>query len=95
MSMYYTQDFSSHYVDDFDELPFDIDSLRHHIERLVMASAPWQSWVMDVRSIYRWDSPRTTLKWLVIYIFLWYIEFLMGFFVSCLDLRTPHHTNVH
>ncbi|MCJ1471138.1 hypothetical protein MMC07_009786 [Pseudocyphellaria aurata] len=78
--LFYTQDFSSHYVDDFDELPFDIDSLRHHIERLVMASAPWQSWAMDVRSIYRWDSPGTTLKWLAIYIFLWYIEFLMGFF---------------
>lgn len=77
--IYHTQDFSAQYVDDFDELPFDIDSLRHHVERLVMASAPWQSWAMDMRSIYRWENPQTTFKWLAIYIFLWYTEHLMGF----------------
>lgn len=91
MLIYHTQDFSAQYVDDFDELPFDIDSLRHHVERLVMASAPWQSWAMDVRSIYRWENPQTTIKWLVIYIFLWYTEHLMGFLVSHQHLCIPHY----
>lgn len=95
MLIYYTQDFSTQYVDDFDELPFDIDSLRHHIERLVMASAPWQSWAMDVRSVYRWDSPQTTFKWLVLYILLWYTDHIMGFLVSYRYLCIPHHININ
>ena len=81
--IYYTQDFSAQYIDDFDELPFDIDSSRHYVERLLMASAPWQSWVMKVRAVYRWEDPKITGKWFALYIFLWYTEHMMGFFVSC------------
>lgn len=40
--LFYTQDFSAQYIDDFDKLPFDIDSLRQQLERLAVASAPWQ-----------------------------------------------------
>ncbi|KAL8680061.1 MAG: hypothetical protein Q9186_003700 [Xanthomendoza sp. 1 TL-2023] len=40
--VYYAQDFSAQYIDDFDELPFDIESLQLQVERLAMASAPWQ-----------------------------------------------------
>ena len=80
--IYYTQDFSAQYIDDFDELPFDIDSSRHYVERLLMASAPWQSWAMSVRAVYRWEDPKTTGKWFALYIFLWYTEHMMGFLVS-------------
>lgn len=80
--MYYTQDFSVQYIDDFDELPFDIDSLRHHIERMAVASAPWQLWAMSVRSVYRWENQYTTGKWLAIYIVIWYTEHIMAFVVS-------------
>lgn len=80
--LYYTQDFSAQYVDNFDELPFDVDSVRHHVERLVVASKPWQAWVMDVRSVYRWESPRKTGKWFLIYLVLLYNEHLIGFIVS-------------
>ncbi|KAL8835685.1 MAG: hypothetical protein Q9170_003224 [Blastenia crenularia] len=41
--LFYTQDFAAQYIDDFDELPFDIDSVRQQVERLAMASAPWQA----------------------------------------------------
>lgn len=80
--LYYTKDFTAQYVDDFDELPFDLDSVRHHVERLVVASKPWQAWVMDVRSVYRWENPKKTGKWLAIYLVLWYTEHLIGFVVS-------------
>ena len=70
--LYYTQDFSAQYIDDFDELPFDLDTLRKHVERLVMASEPWQSWAFDVRSVYRWEDPVKTGKWLALYLVLWY-----------------------
>lgn len=77
--VYYTQDFSAQYIDDFEELPFDIDSSKHYVERLVMASAPWQSWAMNVRAVYRWENPQLTAKWFAFYIFLWYTQHIMGF----------------
>lgn len=79
--LYYTQDFSAQYIDDFDELPFDLDTSRHHVERLVKASAPWQAWAMDIRSVYRWESPAKTGKWLALYVVLWYTQHLIAFLV--------------
>lgn len=35
--VWYTQDFSAQYIDDFDEIPYDIDSVRRHVERIVVA----------------------------------------------------------
>ena len=92
--IYYTQDFSAQYIDDFDELPFDVDSSRHYVERLLMASAPWQSWAMKVRAVYRWEDPKTTGKWFALYIFLWYTEHMMGFFVSNPNLYPQTSVNV-
>lgn len=80
--IYYTQDFSSQYIDNFDELPFDKNSLRYHVERIVEASAPWQSWAMNVRSIYRWENPKKTAKWLALYIYLWYTQHVVTYLVS-------------
>ncbi len=77
--IYYTQDFSAHYIDDFDDLPFSVDSSRHYTERIVMASAPWQSWAMSVRSVYRWEDPKTTGKWFALYVLLWYTNHVIGF----------------
>lgn len=80
--VWYTQDFSAQYIDDFDELPFDVDSIRLHLERIVIASAPWQAWAMDVRSVYRWEQPCTTAKWFAIYVALWYTDHIVGFFYA-------------
>ncbi|KAL8693187.1 MAG: hypothetical protein Q9218_001931 [Villophora microphyllina] len=77
--LWYTQDFSSQYIDDFDQLPFDVDSLRMHVQRLVVASGPWQTFFMDVRKVYRWEDPRYTAKWLAVYLILWYTQHVMGF----------------
>lgn len=77
--IYYTQDFSAQYIDDFDELPFSVDSTRHYTERVVMASAPWQSWAMKVRAVYRWEDPKLTGKWFALYVFLWYTNHVIGF----------------
>lgn len=43
-----------------------------HAERAIIASAPWQAWLLDVRSVYRWESPARTGKWLAIYVVVWY-----------------------
>ena len=52
-----------------------------------MASAPWQSWFMDVRAVYRWEKPRTTAKWFLVYLVLWYTQHVMGFLVSLGHVR--------
>ncbi|KAL8769398.1 MAG: hypothetical protein Q9209_004626 [Squamulea sp. 1 TL-2023] len=89
--LYYTQDFSAQYIDDFDKLPFDVESLQLQFERLISASAPWQAttvthlrlseiaFFMDMRSVYRWENPKNTIQWLGIYGCLWYTQHLMGF----------------
>ncbi|KAI9794504.1 MAG: hypothetical protein M1833_000364 [Piccolia ochrophora] len=82
MIIHYTQDFCVQYIDDFDELPFDVDLLRSHIERLVMASESWQAWLMKVRRVYRWDDPVETGTWFALYLFLWYTQYVMAFLYS-------------
>ena len=69
--LYYTRNVSAPYVEDFDGLPFDLDVLRSHGERLIMASAAWQVWLMRVRAVYQWEHPASTMKWLALYILLW------------------------
>lgn len=60
------------YIDDGDETPVDREHLVKLFERLLIASSHWQAWVVDVRKVYRWEDPRKTLKWLLIYTVLWY-----------------------
>ena len=83
MALYYTRGFTAQYVDDFDDLPFDIDTLSRTVERLVMASAPWQAYYMNMRQLYRWENPRRTGFWFVIWLILWKIQHIGTFLVSC------------
>ena len=55
-----------------------------------MASAPWQSWAMNVRAVYRWENTHKTGKWLALYVFLWYTQHIMGFLVS-ISLAVGYH----
>lgn len=82
MLLYYTQDFSAQYIDDSDELPVDLGRLKSHVERLVMASAPWQAWCMHIRRVFRWEDPVETGRWLVIYSVVWYTQNMMAFVVG-------------
>ncbi|KAE9382127.1 hypothetical protein N431DRAFT_321239 [Stipitochalara longipes BDJ] len=75
-----THNFTAQYIDDFEELPFDIDTLRKHVERFIIVSAPLQTFLSDVRCIYRWEDPIRTGKWMVLYFFLWYVSHIMSFF---------------
>ncbi len=40
--LYYTHRFTVGYVDDFEDLPFSLDALRRHLERLIIVSDPAQ-----------------------------------------------------
>lgn len=37
---------------------------------------------MNVRSIYRWENPKKTGKWLALYIYLWYTQHVVTYLVS-------------
>ena len=86
--LWYTQDWSAQYIDDFETLPFDMETLRNHAERLVMGSAPWQVWLMEVRSIYRWQDPWRTGCWFALFAILWYTQHMMAFFWTCIIYYT-------
>lgn len=77
-----THSFTAQYIDDFDELPLDVDTLRRHVERFIIVSAPLQLFLADLRRIYTWHDPARTGKWLALYCFLWYISHIMTFVVS-------------
>ncbi|MCJ1310694.1 hypothetical protein MMC25_004360 [Agyrium rufum] len=80
--LYLSQNFSAQYIEEFDELPYDLDALRMCIERVVMASAPWQRWLLNVRAVYRWENPALTGKWFALWTVLWYTEHIMAFLWS-------------
>ena len=48
-----------------------------NLERVIIASAPFQEFIMTTRKIYRWEDPTETLKYLVIYLLLWYFNLLL------------------
>ena len=79
LALYYTGGFTAQYIDEFDEPPFDIEDLARIIERLSVASAPWQAWCLSVREVYKWEDPRRTARWMVLFWLLWYTEHIVGF----------------
>jgi hypothetical protein len=56
-----------------------------NIERLIVATSPLQEFVMTTRRVYRWESPPETIKYLLIYLVLWYFNLLLPGMVSLED----------
>ncbi|EXJ92108.1 hypothetical protein A1O3_00658 [Capronia epimyces CBS 606.96] len=77
--LYYTQEFTAPYIDEFESPPFDLEDVARIIERLAIISAPWQSFLINVRNVYMWTDPKKTARWLALYCVLWYTEHMMGF----------------
>ncbi len=93
-ALYYTHGFTARYIDDFEELPFDIKDLSKIVERLVLVSTPWQAWFMSIRQVYTWDNPRRTGKWFALFCFLWYTNYIMGFvyaYIIYTVIRNKYH----
>ncbi|TVY39143.1 hypothetical protein LOCC1_G007326 [Lachnellula occidentalis] len=90
--------FTAQYIDDYEELPFDVDTLRKYVERFIVVSAPLQTFVLDIRRIYRWEDPVRTGKWMALYFFCWYISHIMTFFygytIYCVTMNYFYHTSL-
>ena len=52
------------------------------VERLLVASAPFQEFTMTIRRIYRWENRNETLKYLIVYAVLWALSLIIPGFVS-------------
>jgi hypothetical protein len=53
-----------------------------NIERIIVATSPFQEFIMTTRRVYRWEKPAETSKYLVIYILLWYFDLILPGVVS-------------
>ncbi|KAN0068315.1 hypothetical protein V8E54_013511 [Elaphomyces granulatus] len=78
--LYFSQPFTARYVDgSVGEAQFDPATLSCYIERLIMATEPWQSWFMNLRRLYCWEEPRQTASWFAIFAVLWYTQYVVAF----------------
>ena len=80
LALWYLRDTTAQYIDDFNEPPFDIGDLTRIVERIAITSAPWQAFFVDLRKVYRWEDPKRTAKWAVLFWTLWYTQHLVGYF---------------
>ncbi|KAH7113243.1 hypothetical protein B0J11DRAFT_572725 [Dendryphion nanum] len=60
------------------------ETIMPNIERLLIASAPFQEFIMTTRRVYRWEQPTETLKYLLIYLILWYFNLLSAGMLSAI-----------
>lgn len=57
---------------------------RSHIERLYLIAPFWESFLFGVRRVYRWDNPRRTSSFMMIYFTLWYLNLIPTTFLCVL-----------
>ena len=59
--------------------PFSQDVILRYVERILISSSPWQSWFLNIRSIYRWENPRKTVFWGILWLIIWWANCIMTF----------------
>jgi hypothetical protein len=60
------------------------ETIMPNIERLIVATSPFQELIMTTRRVYRWERPLETTKYMAIYILLWYFNLLLPGIMSAL-----------
>jgi hypothetical protein len=53
------------------------ESIMPNVERLIIASAPFQEFIMTTRRVYRWEDRIETTKYLLVYVVLWATNLLL------------------
>jgi len=74
---YYLKLFAINHMGDIEPAgasPFSQAVVLRYVERLLISSSPWQSWFLNIRSIYRWDDPRRTMIYGGIWLVIWYLN---------------------
>ena len=69
------------------------------VERLLVASAPFQTLIMEARKIYRWDDPNLTTKFLAGYGIVWAFNMVLPAsllsIVYLIAMRKIHEPNLN
>ncbi|KAF1831184.1 hypothetical protein BDW02DRAFT_64433 [Decorospora gaudefroyi] len=75
---FYAHRYGGHYIGYGSDPPAPSkETMMPNIERLIVATSPFQEFFMNTRRVYRWEKPTETSKYLVIYIILWYYDMLL------------------
>ncbi|KAI5204423.1 hypothetical protein E4T39_03498 [Aureobasidium subglaciale] len=69
-------------VDFTGQPPFDRETTSRFVERILIASSPWQTFFLSLRSLYLWENPARTKKWLAIWLFVWYMDYCVTFILA-------------
>jgi len=64
-------------VDPAGQEPFSKEVMLRYAERILIATSPWQSWFLNLRSLYRWDKPARTAKYAAIWFLIWWSDYMM------------------
>jgi hypothetical protein len=59
--------------------------LLKQVERIVMASSPWQRWVMQLHQIQIWETPKRSISWFTVWLIVWAMNWIFPFII-CLAL---------
>lgn len=70
------------HVDFAADTPFDKEVMIRQVERILIASSPWQSFFSSLRQLYLWEDPARTKKWFFIWFVVWYFNYVMVFALS-------------
>jgi len=69
-------------VDFTGQPPFDREASSRFIERILIASSPWQTFFLSLRSLYLWEDPAKMKKWLAIWVLVWYLDCIVTFILA-------------
>ncbi|PNS16548.1 hypothetical protein CAC42_282 [Sphaceloma murrayae] len=69
-------------IDVHPQQPFSKEVCIKYLERILIATAPWQAWVLSLRAMYRWEDPRKSARWAAIWFLIWYSDHVMTFILS-------------
>ncbi|KAI5201902.1 hypothetical protein E4T39_05057 [Aureobasidium subglaciale] len=92
LTQYYAQQYGGQYIGYGSSPPAPTkQSIMPNIERVIIASAPFQRVMMMTRQIYRWENPTTTSVVLVLYMTLVYYGLLLPGMLSGLVYVVLRH----
>ena len=79
--------YGGHYIGAFSEPPTaSQETVSASVERLLIASSPWQELTMHARRIYRWENQKESTAYLVAFLFLWAYGALSAVAVSQIEV---------
>ncbi|THY78123.1 hypothetical protein D6C94_01463, partial [Aureobasidium pullulans] len=82
---YYAQQYGGQYIGHGSSPPAPTkESIMPNVERIIIASAPFQSLIMAARKVYRWEDPKATFGYLILYVALLYWDLLLSGMLSAI-----------